>query len=178
MPTSFLSAPRRGWTDVASFADREAILPYPATHYAALQDEYLDARRFAVIPAASRRLSNSVTARGQADAWKARWLHLPRVTPSDTTVAPCDMPFLRCPEERDYQRRLATMMDTLMKSRGKLVPRSLDIVQLDRPFDQAYWLRRPQWAEEIVAEVRLRARVDHFWVLWHQVEFHDVPPHR
>ena len=178
MPTSFLSAQRRGWTDSVSFADREAILPYPVTHYASLQDQYLDARRFASIPTASRRLSNSVTARGQADAWKARWLHLPRVTPEDTTTDPCDMPFLRCPEERGYQKRLATMMDSFLKSGGKMVNRSLDIVQFDRPFDQAYWLRRPRWAEEIVGEVRLRQRADHFWVLWHQVEFHDVPPHR
>ena len=179
MPTSFLSARQRGWSEsrVGRFEDRHASLPFSAADYIAQVDTYFDARRFACIPLAARQLSSRQWVRGQEDAWKARWLHLPRVTKEDKTRGTCDMPFLRCPEERHYQRRLSTMMDTLLGS-GEMVPRSLAIVQLDRPFDKAYWLRRSRWSSEVVAEVRIRQRADHFWALWHQVEFHDVPPHR
>lgn len=120
------------------------------------------------------------TARGREDAWKARWRHIPLVDKNCLSSPPCDMMYVRCPEELPYQSRLAGFVRTL-KSVSAVPPVSLDLCFFDRPFDNLYWLRRrARWAEDSSNDCRLRQRPrDNFCPMWHQVEFHDVlPAHR
>ena len=89
------------------------------------------------------------------------------------------MPYVRCPEEWSYQAKLSKVVDKVVNADAKRsFPPSLEFVCFRRPFDQLYWLRRrDRWISDTLTECRLRRRGGHL-VMWHNVEYHDVPPKR
>ena len=132
------------------------------------------------------------------EAWKWRWGHWAgRSDKGSHTVGLCDTFYLRCEQERGYQRRLAHLIEFL-----RLFPRTLpsvDLVMLSWPCDEWYsvsqdavdsghgstkpsrvWLLAEVEFEERMCRPRRgrgarRVKVSGFAVGWEQVDNFAIP---
>lgn len=160
--------------------DREP--PLSVLEYQRLATQYLDAVRFGRIPSVRTNAELSVRnpKRTDEEAWRARWAHLPipRGVYPARTFGRCDMPFVRCPEEVDYQSRLQRLLkrmqdDPYFPASGR--HNLLELIMFEALLDELYWLRRSLWGDNAATEARIRSSLGYFYC-WHNVEFHDLAP--
>ncbi|KAI0560702.1 hypothetical protein FGB62_103g013 [Gracilaria domingensis] len=93
------------------------------------------------------------------------------------------MPWVRCPQERDYQHALAVILRRIREEHGphaELVPfppqdhNLLALIAWPVPLDGFYLIsERERWGDDISDEARIRAGHDVFFC-WHNQEFHDL----
>jgi len=132
------------------------------------------------------------------EAWKRRWAHWAGRSDKEWyAVGLCDSFFVRCEQERNYQRRLSHLIEFL-----RLFPRKLpnvDLVMLSWPFDGWYSVSEEQvdarsggtkpsrvwWLSEVEFEERMRrpkrgrgpnrVKVAGYAIGWEQVDNFAIP---
>lgn len=78
--------------------------------------------------------------------WMTRWRHIhQRGTLANPTEGFFNMPWVRCREEADYQKRFTAMVHDFV-AQGRVPDLSLDLVGFDRLFD-SHWIiaRHRHW---------------------------------
>lgn len=159
---------------------QELESPLPVLEYQRLASQYLDAARFVWIPSVRKAVKHDAHDRKRANEefWRAYWAHLsfPRGVYPTRTFGLCDMPYVRCPEEIDYQARLQHLLKRIQDDTNVPIARHHNLRELlvfNPPFNNLYWMQRSQWGDNAATKARMRSSLRYVYC-WLNVESHDL----
>lgn len=147
---------------------------------------YFDAQRFQAMrinenePDALSVVVNGEEYMSAVGGWVKRWSHWSnRGARGPRVVGLCDMPYIRCFEETDYQRLVtAYVYNAEARGREGAMNPSLDHVQFGVPFDQHWSIgRHSHFYPDLDLETRFRCdlALGSVFVGWHNLEAFSLP---
>jgi len=149
----------------------------------------IDGRRYSSMPnSGTARTSGGHFTQTRQTAWITRWKHTGGIVRGYPTVQPADSLYLRCVEEKEYQRRLVNFINLVLCGEiyleGDQVyynDPSLDLTTLPRPITGWYQFSdRIYWVEDAGYEHRQRVPGPTGGLLlpWHELGAFAMPFHQ